>query len=40
MCEKQVQKAAQYQINLRKDGRTISNKYKRKRDVRRATELE
>jgi hypothetical protein len=39
MCGKQVQKAAQYQINLRKNGRTISNKYKTKRDVRRGTEL-
>lgn len=39
MCEKQVKKAGQYQINLRKEGRTISNKSKTKRDVRRVTEL-
>jgi hypothetical protein len=34
-CEKQVQKAGQYQINLRKEGTTISNKFRKKRDVRR-----
>ena len=39
MCEKQVQKAGQYHINLRKEGTTISNKSRTKRDVRRVTEL-
>jgi len=39
MCEKQVQKAGQYQISPRKEGTTISNKSRTKRDVRRVTEL-